>query len=194
MKLQLFRLDRRLREVLGARGVVLAALFVMAIASVGILSTQVKSSSSSGQTTTTSSLPGSDDFDTVAISVTSPGQEPLRHCALRAATEAQRERGLMGRDDLGGKDAMVFVFEEEVNSRFYMANVRFPLSVAFFRADGSFVSATDMEPCKTSPEQCPLYGAAGPYRYAVEVEKGGLAGLGVSTGSVLSVGSAGSCS
>ena len=38
-----------------------------------------------------------------------------------------------------------------------------PLSIAFFAADGSFVSATDMEPCLTGPaDACPRYAATGP--------------------------------
>jgi uncharacterized membrane protein (UPF0127 family) len=41
-----------------------------------------------------------------------------------------------------------------------------------------------MEPC-IGQAACPLYSAAGPYRYALEVPKGGLAALGAVPGSRL---------
>lgn len=112
-------------------------------------------------------------------------------CALLAETDAQRQRGLMGRRDLGAHDAMVFRFDSDVSGTFYMRNVPIPLSIAWFDAGGRLVSTADMEPC---PDQdgCPQYSAAGPYRFAVEVEKGGLSRLGIDEGSVLSVG--GDCS
>ena len=53
-----------------------------------------------------------------------------------------------------------------------------------FDGDGKFVSATDMDPC-LGRDDCPLYPAARPYRYALEVRRGGLAGLGIGPGSWL---------
>ncbi|HUR18443.1 MAG TPA: DUF192 domain-containing protein [Acidimicrobiales bacterium] len=109
------------------------------------------------------------------------------HCGLSADTEAERQRGLMGQSGLGGYDAMVFRFDTDTSGTFYMRNVPVPLSIAWFDGSGRFVSSNDMAPCPDQ-EGCPQYPAAGPYRFALEVEKGGLERLGVSTDSVLTLG------
>ena len=108
-------------------------------------------------------------------------------CAIHAATAETRARGLMEQRDLAGYDAMIFEYQQDVSAQFYMKNTIIPLSIAWFRADGSFVSTTDMKPCRTQ-ENCRLYAAEGPYRYALEVPKGGLARLGIGEDSVLEVG------
>ena len=113
-----------------------------------------------------------------------------RFCAALAATDAQRAQGLMGRTDLGGYDAMVFRFDQDATVKFYMRNTPLPLSIAWFDSGGRFVSATDMGPCPDRPG-CPEYAAAGPYRTAIEVRKGGLRALGIGHGSSIAVG--GSC-
>lgn len=105
-------------------------------------------------------------------------------CALLATTAKQREQGLMHRRDLSGYDGMLFDFGEATTGTFWMKNTPMPLSIAWFDGAGNFVSATDMEPCLDRP-QCPAYAATGPYRYALEVPKGGLTGLGVGPGARL---------
>ncbi|HEX2700383.1 MAG TPA: DUF192 domain-containing protein [Acidimicrobiales bacterium] len=122
---------------------------------------------------------------TGAATATSAGQ----YCALLADTEQQRAKGLMGRRDLAGYDAMVFRFDTDSAGGFYMRDVPVDLSIAWFGADGRFVSSTDMASC---PDQdgCPTYTPAGPYRLAVEVLKGGLDRLGIGQGSMLTVGGA----
>jgi len=109
-----------------------------------------------------------------------------RYCALLAESEAQVQRGLMGQRDLAGYDGMAFRFSGDQSEGFYMKDVPVPLTVAWFDGGGRFVSSADMATC---PEQnCPTYGAAGPYRFALEVLSGGLGRLGVGPGSVLEVG------
>ena len=110
-----------------------------------------------------------------------------RRCALLAENNLQRARGLMGRTDLAGYDGMLFVFDGDTTSSFYMLNTPLPLSIAWFDASGRFVSATDMEPCLTGRD-CPLYSPAGPYRYALEVPRGNLAPLGIGPGSTIEIG------
>jgi uncharacterized membrane protein (UPF0127 family) len=135
-----------------------------------------------------------DGFGSVAYRVQGgpgvPGEEATERCALLAATSEQHQRGLMGRTDLGGYDGMLFRFDADTTTSFYMKDTLIPLSIAWFDADGLFVSATDMEPC---PDRvgCPTYGAAAPYRYALEVAKGGLPALGIGPGAQLVVGADG---
>lgn len=133
-----------------------------------------------------------DGFGEVAFRVRpagAAGPSSAEYCALLAETGDQVARGLMGRRDLAGYDGMVFRFPTDQRGSFYMRNVPIPLTVAWFDASGRFVSSQDMAPC---PDQdgCPLYGAARPYRLALEVPGGGLGRLGVGPGSVLEVGGA----
>jgi len=105
-------------------------------------------------------------------------------CALLASTAEQHARGLMHRRDLSGYDGMLFDFARPTTGTFWMKDTPMPLSIAWFDTAGNLVSATDMEPC-LNQSSCPSYSATGPYRYALEVPKGGLGGLGVGPGSRL---------
>ncbi len=111
-------------------------------------------------------------FDVIEVIL---GGEPL---TLALADEAGlRSRGLMGVADLGALDGMLFSWGgDSVASRFTMRNTIIPLHIVFFDADGEFVSQTDMVPCDV--DDCPTYGAAGPYAFAIEFP----AGTVVSTG------------
>ena len=90
----------------------------------------------------------------------------------------------MNRTDLAGHDGMLFRLQADTTVTFYMKDTPLPLSIAWFDGNGEFVSATDMDPC-LGRDDCPLYPAARPYRYALEVRRGGLAGLGIGPGSWL---------
>ena len=107
-------------------------------------------------------------------------------CALLADTPEQHARGLMDRTDLGKYDGMLFRFDAETSGAFYMKDTLLPLSIAWFDTRGLFVSAADMEPCPDDVG-CPTYSAAAPYRYALEVPKGGLPALGIGPGAQLVV-------
>ena len=82
----------------------------------------------------------------------------------------------MGVTDLGGADGMVFRWDEPTAGNFWMRDTPMPLSIAFFAADGSFVSAADMEPClhRRPTPSAPATPPPAPYQYAVEVAAGGL--------------------
>lgn len=125
------------------------------------------------------------NFGEIAYRINKTAQQT--RCALLAQTDQQRAQGLMNRTDLSGYDGMLFVFQADTSASFYMKDTPMPLSIAWFDSVGRFVSSTDMEPCLGRPD-CPLYSATGPYRYALEVEKGGLPALGIAPGAVMSVG------
>jgi uncharacterized protein len=125
-----------------------------------------------------------DGFGEVAVTIAGPVDDfEGEWCLLLAETSEQRQRGLMGVTDpeLAGYDGMLFRFPEDVMSSFYMRNTPMPLSIAFIDQEGQLVSTTDMEPCEDR-DGCPLYPAAGPYRWAVEVPQGGLERLGIVAG------------
>lgn len=73
---------------------------------------------------------------------------------------------------------MLFAFDRDTSGGFWMRNTPMPLSIAFFAADGALVSTAAMAPCGDRAD-CPSYAAAGAYRYALEVPRGDLDGLGV---------------
>ncbi len=135
---------------------------------------------------------GVDGFGEVAFRVHPagvPAASSTEHCALLAETGDQVARGLMGRRDLAGYDAMVFRFSSDQRSPFHMRNVPIPLTVAWFDGTGRFVSSADMAPCPDRND-CPAYFPTGPYRLALEVPAVGLGRLGLGPGSVLEVGRA----
>ena len=137
-------------------------------------------------TTTTAAFPtttvGTDTGDVSGFEVV---EAPLGSDVLLLALaddSSLRSRGLMGVRDLGELDGMLFSWGgDEVNSRFTMRNTLIPLTIVFFDGDGAFVSTTEMVPCET--EECPTYGAARSYSYAIEFP----AGTPVSTGDRLGV-------
>jgi uncharacterized protein len=128
----------------------------------------------------------------VSVRVTPPGGvDPLAWCLWLAATGAERERGLMEVTSLGAAPGMLFDFGGATTGQFWMYQTLIPLSIAFYDEQGTFVSATDMEPCTTSDTtQCARYSADGPYAYAIEVAVGDLERLGLVPGSQLEVGDA----
>ena len=127
-----------------------------------------------------------DGFDEVAFRISPEGADASTWCALLAEELEQRQQGLSDQDDLRGYEAMVFRFDELSTTRFTMQDTRIPLSIAFFDADGAFVSSRDMDPCPPDSTTCPTYAAEAPFLHALEVEQGGLAALGIGPGSRLS--------
>ena len=130
------------------------------------------------------------EFGEVAIAITAPDGSVTGWCVLLAETDAQRQRGLMEVTDLQGYAGMLFVWNTDSESSFYMRNTPTPLSIGWVDSTGQLVSTEDMAPCE-DVEGCPLYSALGPYRFALEVPQGGLDDLSLVEGSKVAVG--GSC-
>ncbi|MGZ5780565.1 MAG: DUF192 domain-containing protein, partial [Burkholderiaceae bacterium] len=84
-----------------------------------------------------------------------------------AATNAQREQGLMFRQKMGQNEGMVFLFEAPASVCMWMKNTLIPLSVAFIDADGKIINIEDMAP-QTTESHC----AKKPAQYALEMNRG----------------------
>ncbi len=84
-----------------------------------------------------------------------------------ADSPAERERGLMERQDLAPDTGMLFAFTEPQTLAFWMKNTTIPLGIMFFDRDGQFISAAKMEPCKEEP--CTRYVSPALAQYAIEV-------------------------
>jgi uncharacterized membrane protein (UPF0127 family) len=94
-----------------------------------------------------------------------------------ARTDAERQRGLMGRTSLEDGTGMLFVFPRTVSSAFWMKDTLIPLSIAFIDEQGVIVDIQDMQPLDET-----LHYPADAYRYALEVPQGWFSRAGVVVG------------
>ena len=97
---------------------------------------------------------------------------------------AERSQGLMGIDQLGDLDGMLFVFPLEDLSGFWMKDTLIPLDIAFFGEDRALVDVLNMVPCVA--ESCPSYVPNSPFSWALETPAGLLGPL--APGTMLSIG------
>lgn len=89
-----------------------------------------------------------------------------------ADTPDERSRGLMGVDDLGDLDGMLFDLGSTRFSTFTMRDTVIALDVAFFDEEGRGRGVVPMTPCDSA--DCPGYSIDEPARYALEVPAGSL--------------------
>jgi uncharacterized membrane protein (UPF0127 family) len=94
-----------------------------------------------------------------------------------AATPQARQTGLMNRKTMPPQRGMVFVFTAEERHCMWMKNTFIALSVAFLDGEGRIVNIEDMQP-QTEDNHC----AAGPARYALEMNLGWFADKGLKPG------------
>jgi uncharacterized membrane protein (UPF0127 family) len=94
----------------------------------------------------------------------------------------ERNRGLMGVEDLHGRRGMVFVFDRREFVTFYMYRTLIPLSIAFIDGD-RVVGVREMEPCpEEDPRNCPTVVSPSPVTRAVEAPGGFFTTAGVDVG------------
>ncbi len=94
-----------------------------------------------------------------------------------AADQANRMQGLMNRKSMPANQGMLFVFTQTDRHCMWMRNTFLPLSVAFLDDQGRILNIEDMKP-QTETNHC----AAGPARYALEMNLGWFAGKGIKPG------------
>ncbi len=99
-----------------------------------------------------------------------------------AATDRDRARGLMFREEMAADHGMLFVFEGEGDRYFWMKNTPLPLDIIFIGGDGGIVSiAADTTPFSEAVIPSKL-----PAKYVLEVNAGTAASLGVKAGDKVS--------
>jgi uncharacterized membrane protein (UPF0127 family) len=95
-----------------------------------------------------------------------------------AVTEEERARGLMFRKELPEGRGMLFDFQVEQETGFWMKNTYIPLDMIFIRADGRILRiAANTEPFSTK-----LIPSGGPVRAVLEVIGGTAEKLGIARG------------
>ena len=97
-----------------------------------------------------------------------------------AATAETRMKGLMHREKMGKNDGMLFVFDQVGYHGMWMKNTLIPLSVAFMDEQGKILNIADMQP---HSEQ--THSAAGPARYALEMNVGWFKARNISAGAIV---------
>lgn len=86
-------------------------------------------------------------------------------------TDEERKKGLMNREHLCDNCGMLFVFDEDVQSMFWMKNCKIALDIMFLDKNGRIIDIKkNFEPCEG--EDCPSYIPSKKYRYAIEVNSG----------------------
>jgi uncharacterized membrane protein (UPF0127 family) len=84
-----------------------------------------------------------------------------------AATPAARAKGLSGRSELASDSGMLFDFEGDTATAFWMKDTSIPLSIAFIGSNGKVLAIEDMK-----PNNLTTVAPHGNYRYAIEVNQG----------------------
>jgi hypothetical protein len=97
-------------------------------------------------------------------------------------TEKEKEKGLMFRERLGKDEGMLFVYAREEMLSFWMKNTRLPISIAFIDKDGKIVDIQDMEPFSQE-----LHVSAYPAKYALEMNRGWFARVGIKVGDLVRI-------
>ena len=94
-----------------------------------------------------------------------------------AASDQNRQVGLMNRQAMPQQRGMLFVFTQNNTHCMWMRNTLLPLSVAFIDDDGYIINIEDMQP-QTEDNHC----ARQPARYALEMNRGWFAQRGIKPG------------
>ena len=94
-----------------------------------------------------------------------------------AASDPNRQLGLMNRKAMPPQHGMLFVFPQDNTHCMWMRNTLLPLSVAFLDDQGKIINIEDMQP-QTEDNHC----ARRPARYALEMNLGWFAQRGLKPG------------
>jgi uncharacterized membrane protein (UPF0127 family) len=95
-----------------------------------------------------------------------------------AATDQDRQRGLMFRRELPEGHGMLFDFKQDLNVSMWMKNTYVPLDMIFIRADGRIHRIA----ADTVPESTAVISAGAPVRAVLEIVAGTAQKLGIKAG------------
>lgn len=111
-----------------------------------------------------------------------------RYSVEVADDEAERERGLMFRDEMAVDRGMLFIHERQEPLAYWMKNTKIPLDILYFDSQRKLVSQQrDVPPCSLG-DGCPPYPSNAPARYVLELNAGQAARLKLEDGAELRFG------
>ncbi|QKC84145.1 DUF192 domain-containing protein [Mesorhizobium sp. NZP2077] len=112
------------------------------------------------------------------VAVTKSGE---RSFSIEVAdTEAEREAGLMFREEMAGDHGMLFVFEQTRDVDFWMKNTPMPLDLIFVGQDGRIRAIKQGEPQSEA-----VISPGEPVRFVLELKAGTAAREGIADGDLL---------
>jgi len=98
-----------------------------------------------------------------------------------ADTSTEIEKGLMYREILGENEGMLFIFDREKETSFWMKNTLIPLDMIFLNENKEIVHIVEnAKPCNSS--DCVLYPSGVPVKYVIEVNSGFVEENGIEVG------------
>ena len=104
-----------------------------------------------------------------------------------AADDLARQRGYMGREKVGPRDGMIFVFEDDSRHSFWMKDCKIALDMVWLDIDGRVVwTAVDRRPCPATGD-CPSIVPPVTSRYVVEFAAGTVAAEALKHGATIVV-------
>jgi uncharacterized membrane protein (UPF0127 family) len=98
-----------------------------------------------------------------------------------AKTEEERALGLMYRKSLNWNSGMLFLFEQETNTPFWMKNTYIPLSIAFIDKNNVIIDILEMTP----NQEAILYAPSRSYLKALEMNRGWFLENGIKVGDTI---------
>ena len=124
----------------------------------------------------------------LALAAHAEGEMPLTELSVgmyrieaeAAINQEDRMRGLMQRKSMPQNHGMLFAFTESQRHCMWMKNTLLPLSVAFMDEQGRILNIEDMQP-QTENNHC----AAGPARFALEMNLGWFKQKGIGPGTTI---------
>lgn len=102
-----------------------------------------------------------------------------------ADDDAERERGLMFRDQMAADHGMIFIHDNEAPLAYWMKNTKIPLDILYFDSTRRLVSAQQRVPPCSLGDRCPPFPSEGPALYVLELNAGIAESLGVEPGDEL---------
>lgn len=87
-----------------------------------------------------------------------------------ASTEAQREKGLMGRTKINPNTGMLFVFDYPQLTNFWMKNMKTSIDIVFISDKKIGKIYYNVPICTT--ESCPIYPSEKAVKYVIETQAG----------------------
>jgi uncharacterized protein len=96
-----------------------------------------------------------------------------------AVLEAEQQRGLMQRPDLGGNDGMIFIDTKPHQMNFWMKDTPEPLDIAYIGADGAVAEVYELLPL----DERTVTSHSDQLQFALEMPKGWFAANGIHMGS-----------
>lgn len=106
-----------------------------------------------------------------------------------ADDDAERQRGLMFRDEMAADHGMIFVHDNEEMQAYWMKNTHIPLDIIYFDHARKLVSIAKAPPCSLG-DSCPPFPSEGPALYVLELNGGTTDALGATVGDELKFGPA----